>query len=266
MGAGGSAQREYERRRANRRAGQRRLRPLVLLCIGIAFAVGAYLPVLVVLPATKFVQSVSPDFAVEPLMGPQPLLGLLMAVTVGIPFLVVPRSETAWRRGAEGERIVGRALDTLAGRGARVLHDRRIPRSRANLDHLAVTPAGVFVIDAKRYKGKLQARRRGTELWINGRNRSKLLHQAKRQAALVDGALERAGHTAIRTTPMLCFVGTKLPWLFPPRDVAGVAISTPKRLATLLVAAESHALEAGQIAAIADVLDRAFVPATPSPS
>jgi hypothetical protein len=38
-----------------------------------------------------------------------------------------------------------------------VLHDRRIPRTRANIDHIAVTRSGaVWAIDAKNYRGKVQ--------------------------------------------------------------------------------------------------------------
>ena len=34
------------------------------------------------------------------------------------------------------------------------MHDRRIPRSKANIDSLVVTPGGAWVIDSKRYVGK----------------------------------------------------------------------------------------------------------------
>ncbi|MGH8931168.1 MAG: nuclease-related domain-containing protein [Egibacteraceae bacterium] len=34
-----------------------------------------------------------------------------------------------------------------------MLHDLAIPGSRANIDHVAVGPGGVFVIDSKRWKG-----------------------------------------------------------------------------------------------------------------
>ena len=37
-----------------------------------------------------------------------------------------------------------------------ILHDLAVPRSRANLDHLAIGPGGVFVIDSKQYRGRLQ--------------------------------------------------------------------------------------------------------------
>lgn len=45
---------------------------------------------------------------------------------------------------------------SLRSETCQVLRDRRIPGSRANIDHLAVTPTGVHVIDAKRYNGRPQ--------------------------------------------------------------------------------------------------------------
>lgn len=65
-----------------------------------------------------------------------------------------PQTIQAWATGAVGEERLGRRLDAAAGPLVRVLHDRRIPGSRANLDHLVVCPTGVFVVDAKRYQGR----------------------------------------------------------------------------------------------------------------
>ena len=70
--------------------------------------------------------------------------GLILAFTDD------PQSTDAWRRGARGEEIVGRRLDDLGDLGVLRLHDRRIRGTRANIDHIAVSAAGVFVIDAKR--------------------------------------------------------------------------------------------------------------------
>jgi hypothetical protein len=53
--------------------------------------------------------------------------------------------------GARGEEALGAALAQLPG--IRVLHDRRVPGTRGNLDHLVVGPASVFVVDAKHYPG-----------------------------------------------------------------------------------------------------------------
>jgi hypothetical protein len=34
-----------------------------------------------------------------------------------------------------------------------------MPESRANIDHIAIAPSGVLVIDTKRPKGKIEARK-----------------------------------------------------------------------------------------------------------
>ena len=60
-----------------------------------------------------------------------------------------PHSTVAWAYGANGERALGNLLDPLRDEGLAVLHDRRIPGSKANIDHVVIAPWGVFVVDAK---------------------------------------------------------------------------------------------------------------------
>jgi hypothetical protein len=48
----------------------------------------------------------------------------------------------------------------------------------ANIDHIAVAPSGVYVIDCKRYKGKMEVAEPlfgEAKLKINGRDRTKLI-------------------------------------------------------------------------------------------
>lgn len=47
------------------------------------------------------------------------------------------------------EEALGARLDGLVGHGVGELHDRRIPRTMANVAHIAVAPSDVYVIDAK---------------------------------------------------------------------------------------------------------------------
>jgi hypothetical protein len=90
-----------------------------------------------------------------------PRLGLVlgglaaMAASWGLRFRPSPDA-SAWRRGAAGERRTARLLDPLARHGWAVLHDLALPGSQANLDHLVIGPGGVFVIDSKQYRGRLQ--------------------------------------------------------------------------------------------------------------
>jgi hypothetical protein len=63
-----------------------------------------------------------------------------------------------------GERRTARLLSPLERHGWAVLHDLALPGSRANLDHLMIGPGGVFVIDSKQYRGRLQLDSSG-RLW-----------------------------------------------------------------------------------------------------
>ena len=58
-----------------------------------------------------------------------------------------------------------------------VLHDRRMPDGAGNIDHVAVAASRVYVIDAKRYRGKIEIRRPlfgEPKLTIAGRDRTRL--------------------------------------------------------------------------------------------
>jgi hypothetical protein len=58
-----------------------------------------------------------------------------------------------WDLGAQAEAATARLLSTLETAGWHVLHDRRLPGSRANLDHVLVSPCGgaLVVLDTKRW-------------------------------------------------------------------------------------------------------------------
>lgn len=68
--------------------------------------------------------------------------------------LGVHDEEHAWRKGAEGERAVGRRLDRLERDGWTVIHDLTVGSRGANIDHLVIGPGGVFVINTKNHLGK----------------------------------------------------------------------------------------------------------------
>ena len=210
--AGESAQQQYERIRDRRQRWLRERWPW-LAGLAVAAAVGFGVVFQVVAGLWWF--------------------GALLGVgLVCSRLLVPPQSETAWQRGAEGERIVGTALDALQANGVTVLHDRKIPGTRANIDHLVVTAQAVFTVDAKRYRGKIDVR--GARLYVGGRDRSKLLEQALRQQQVVADSLAKGGFTNVDVVPVLCFVGVEWPLLFPPRRVGGVRLCSPRRLRTTL--------------------------------
>lgn len=69
-----------------------------------------------------------------------------------------PQSTKAWARGSDGERRLAAHLERKLGDAVVLLHDRRVPRTRSNIDHLAVASSGVWVVDAKNYQGRVERR------------------------------------------------------------------------------------------------------------
>ena len=122
----------------------------------------------------------------------------------------VPREETAFRRGEQGEVAVAAYLEHRTRKAATILlHDRRMPGGHGNIDHLAVAPAGVFVIDAKRYRGKVGAVDRGFQgerLFVNGRDRTKIVDGLDRQVKVVREALGDMGQGEVAVQGVLCFI------------------------------------------------------------
>jgi Nuclease-related domain len=126
-----------------------------------------------------------------------------------------PTHETVWDRGAGGEEHVAKFLAKYLNDGVVVLHDRCIPRSRANIDHIAVAPSGVWVIDSKRYKGKVAVSKPlfgKAKLTIAGRDKSKLVEGLAKQVALVEAAMPEVA-PGVQVRGALCFVDADLPML-----------------------------------------------------
>lgn len=131
------------------------------------------------------------------------------------------QSTTAWSVGAEGERRIGARLDALADQlGGLVLHDRKIPCSRTNIDHILILPHGLWVIDAKNYRGKVEIRRSGgvltprvEKLTVCGWDCTSLVDQSLRQVELVREAMP-----GVPVTGVLCFYGAEWPVGGHPRN------------------------------------------------
>lgn len=263
---GESAQREFERLRQGRLERTRGSRSRIALLVAVSFVMGWLVPVVLMSVAMSMVESVvaGGELVVRVHQPPAALTWLtavVFALGTAVNLLAPSRVERAWGKGAQGERIVGAALDALSDeQPVSVLHDRRMPRSRANIDHLALAPGGVFTIDAKHYEGRLEVRARGGEIWIAGRNRSKLLEQARRQTGAVQEVLSAAGLEDVPVTPVLCFVGTQMSRLFPPSRAGGVLLTTPRKLRAILTE-DVGAIDAELRSRITDELERALPPA-----
>jgi hypothetical protein len=182
------------------------------------------------------------------------LSGLILALQEA------PQHERAWARGADGEQFVAQSLTKRCAASVVLLHDRRIPGSRANIDHIAITAGGVWVIDSKRYTGKVAVSKPlfGTaKLMIAGRDRTRLVDGLTKQVALLEHAIAELGHD-VPVHGTMCFVDADLP-LLRTLTVAGFPLLYPKALAKRL---NHHGpLSAEQARTIAAQLAQRFPPA-----
>jgi hypothetical protein len=147
-----------------------------------------------------------------------------------------PQSTRAWEIGAQGEERVGVVLEKASARGVLALHDRRIARRRSNIDHIAIGPAGVYVIDTKRYENaEIRVRRVGglftprrDELLVRGRVKTNLVEGLRRQVEVVEGVLEASTLAHVPVQGVLCFVDGLLP-LFQKRLHVDELVVTGRR-------------------------------------
>ncbi len=109
--------------------------------------------------------------------------------------------QRAWSIGAEGERQVAEVLTRMQRYGWTALHDVRWPgRPRANIDHIAVGPGGVVVIDAKNWSGTVTVR--DGVLRQNGYQRRRESDGVAEAAAAITTLLAPQHRTATRA--VLC--------------------------------------------------------------
>jgi hypothetical protein len=97
--------------------------------------------------------------------------------------------QRAWEAGALGEQRTAEVLAELEGGGWRALHDLHWPgRPFANIDHIAIGPGGVAVIDSKNWSGQVTVR--DGILRQNGYRRSEACDAAAAAASEVAALLE----------------------------------------------------------------------------
>ena len=164
---------------------------------------------------------------------PAPRLGLVLgglaatAAGWGLRFRTSPDA-VAWRRGAAGERRTARLLGPLERHGWVVLHDLAVPGSRANLDHPVIGPGGVFVIDSKQYRGRLQLDPSG-RLW---HGRYPLAPTLRAVSFEADRAAQVLPDPGAAVVPIVAVHGAQVPWGKVLMD--GVPVVAARRLPSML--------------------------------
>lgn len=124
--------------------------------------------------------------------------------------------------GLQGEQLVGSVLDRLSSESIHVFHDIEIklPGKRTwNIDHVALTPAGLFVFEtkARRKPRLLGSAARGTEhkvafngnelLFPNALKDRQSLRQVRRNADWLAIKLSQANATSVPVSPAIVIPG-----------------------------------------------------------
>jgi Nuclease-related domain len=135
-----------------------------------------------------------------------------------------------WQRGARGERRTARQLHRLTRHGWVVFHDLAVPGSRANADHLAIGPAGLFLADSKNWRGRLAFAPDGT-LWHGSYPLTATLATIGFEARAIAEALAVPG---LAVEPLLIVHGSTIPW--GEQYLGGVAVLPARRLIATLLA------------------------------
>lgn len=142
------------------------------------------------------------------------------------------RESRSVRSGWRGEENVARALAEGLDETHSLFHDLRIRdgRSTAQMDHVAVSPNGVFVIETKNWKGRIEGGRDDDSWRQRARpgdpptNMTNPVRQVLRQAEFLRVSLSRAGLAEPEVRALVVFSS-------PDADVeapdAGVPVLSP---------------------------------------
>ena len=112
-------------------------------------------------------------------------------------------SADAFESVAPSEHSTKQVLESLPSADWRTFHDVRWPgREGARIDHVAVGPSGVFVIDTKTWAGHVEVR--GGGLRQDGKRRSRTVVAAAAAAMAIEELVPTL--TSRTINPVLCFV------------------------------------------------------------
>jgi hypothetical protein len=146
-----------------------------------------------------------------------------------------------------------------------VLNDRRVKGTKGNIDHVAVAPAGVFVLDAKYFTGFIDVVDKGSflrsdlRLMVGGQNRSQLAEKMGWQLKAVTKALLDAGVDPLPpVTAVLCFIDPSWRLIRRPKSFDGVRIESDKSIVKAL--GEPVVLPSPEIDRLVRILGEALPP------
>ena len=158
------------------------------------------------------------------------------------------RQATAWETGAEREPLVRRKLADLPA-GYTVLHDLVLPGENARLDHLVISPGGLYLVDAKKYSGRLMYSKK--MLW---HGRFPIVDKLETLTWEADALSDVLGHDVV---PVMCFVDAVLP---QPVATIGSVIACRTSVLHTIVRSTHATMSANEVARILETAQRLTTP------
>ncbi len=165
-----------------------RWRALIMIVVGVVFALLATWPV-----------------------------GLTLAILAGIADTIF-RSRTVASMPTGGnpdraQRSTRHQLAKMRRYGYQTLHARPIPDSQEVIDHLVIGPTGVYAIDSEKWHKELPIRtRNGRQLWHGPESKKPRLEHARWEAQQASERLSAALGRQVDVRPAMAVYGPKVPW------------------------------------------------------
>lgn len=146
-------------------------------------------------------------------------------------------SEGGRRNRADG--LVAELLASASAHGVVGLRHRRIPGQRGTVQHLAIGPSGVFVIEVLQARkasveGRLREGASSSDLLVDGQDMTTAVTATVRRVEAVGAVLVGAGLGDVPVTGVLCVVDGLLPLGISDLEVRGVHVVAPTTLTSLV--------------------------------
>ncbi len=155
------------------------------------------------------------------------------------------------------QRRTGELLERLLdGSGVPILHGRRIPGTGTVVDHIAIGPTGISLIQTGDRSGAARVRRR--RLMVGGEDQTGLVAGVVDQLALVRPLLEDARLGWVPLHGALCCMGFEAPPILGRLRVSNVTVEGPRPLARML--RSQGPLSDDEVGPVADSVARCLPP------
>jgi hypothetical protein len=160
-------------------------------------------------------------------------------IVFAVKFTVIRDRVKRLKLGRDGERCVGQFLERLRESEATIFHD--VPAQGFNLDHVVISPRGIYVIETKTYSkpsGNARVTVEGDQLRVAGKKLDRdPMTQVASAARWLENLLRDSTGKSFEARPVVVFPG----WYVHQSEPSGkVWVLEPKMLPALINRETAH--------------------------